>query len=293
LIDNPNERSSHLVPTPRAGGIGIYMVVIFGGVFVIRDVLFAFIALVVGLLGFLEDRFALSSRIRLLFQLTLSVAVVFFFLGIPTTIGEISFFLFWVIFITGTANFYNFMDGINGIAGLAGLIGFGLMAYFSYFIVKNLNIALMSIVLSSACLGFLPFNIPKAKVFMGDVGSILLGFVFAAMVMWLTKDMLDFICLSSFLFPFYADELTTMYIRLKSGGNLFKPHRRHLYQIFANKKAIPHWKVSFGYGVFQLIVGLSVLFMRPLGIFPIIVVLLAWSGGFILLTNGIRKKLNV
>src|SRR3972149_8133386 len=95
-------------------------------------------------------------------------------------------FVFWIVFITGTANLYNFMDGINGIAGFTGVIGFGLIAYFSYYILNDYNLLLMSLILTAVCIGFLPFNFPKAKVFMGDVGSIFLGFVFASFVVKLS-----------------------------------------------------------------------------------------------------------
>ncbi|MBW1792430.1 MAG: UDP-N-acetylmuramyl pentapeptide phosphotransferase, partial [Deltaproteobacteria bacterium] len=99
----------------------------------------------------------------------------------------------------------------------------------------------MAICILLACLGFLPFNMPTAKVFMGDVGSILLGFVFAGMVVYLSKNFMDFICLVAFLFPFYVDELTTMFVRVRDGEKLSKPHRRHLYQLLANEYQIPHW----------------------------------------------------
>ena len=75
---------------------------------------------------------------------------------------------------------------------------------------------------------------------MGDVGSILLGFVFAAMVVVLSKSFLDFVCLWSFIFPFYADELSTMAVRIKDGENLLRPHRRHLNQLLANEKGIAY-----------------------------------------------------
>ena len=101
---------------------------------------------------------------------------------------------------------------------------------------------------------------------MGDIGSILLGFVFAEMVVVFSTNFLDFICLASFLFPFYADELTTMYVRLKGHENLTQPHRRHLYQLLANELAIPHWKISVGYGLMQFVVGASVIFLKPLGL---------------------------
>ena len=76
---------------------------------------------------------------------------------------------------------------------------------------------------------------------MGAVGSILLGFVFAGMVIWLSRSLFDFIVLAAFLFPFYADELTTMIVRLKDGDRLTRPHRKHLYQLLANEMGIPHW----------------------------------------------------
>ena len=102
---------------------------------------------------------------------------------------------------------------------------------------------------------------------MGDVGSILLGFVFAGMVVWLSRSLLDFICLAAFLFPLYADELTTMIARIKNGENLTRPHRRHLYQLLANEGNISHWKVAVGYGLVQLVVGMSVLIVKPFGTF--------------------------
>ncbi|NIM03667.1 UDP-N-acetylmuramyl pentapeptide phosphotransferase, partial [bacterium] len=89
-------------------------------------------------------------------------------------------------------------------------VGFGLLALSSFLSEGGKSFAVLSTCIFLSCLGFLPFNMPNAKVFMGDVGSILLGFVFAGMVIFLSKDFLDFICLASFLFPFYADELSTM-----------------------------------------------------------------------------------
>ncbi|MBI4858004.1 MAG: hypothetical protein HY818_14805 [Acetobacterium woodii] len=175
IVDVPNERSSHSLPTPRGGGIGIWIALIIVGIFVTRDLYFSAILSIAGLLGLLEDRFTLSSRFRLFSQFVISSFVVFLFLGLPASPLMLSLFLFWLIFMTATTNFYNFMDGINGIAGLTGLVGFGLMAYFSYFILNAHDIFLMSTVLAAGCIGFLPFNFPRARVFMGDVGSLFLG----------------------------------------------------------------------------------------------------------------------
>jgi len=132
---------------------------------------------------------------------------------------------------------------------------------------------------------------PRARVFMGDVGSILIGFLFGGMVVLLSNSFLDFICLASFLFPFYADELTTMVVRIKDRENLLRPHRRHLYQLLANEKGIAHWKVSVGYGLIQLIVGLGVLGVRPFGIPAVIVLLVFCFAAFASVSFLVRKNL--
>ncbi len=126
---------------------------------------------------------------------------------------------------------------------------------------------------------------------MGDVGSILLGFVFAGMVVWLSKSLLDFVCLTAFLFPFYADELTTMVVRLRDGESLLNPHRRHLYQLLANEYEIPHWKVSVGYGFTQLLIGISILLIKDIGNMAVISTLAFYFCGFIMLSFLIRKKI--
>ena len=129
-VDVPNERSSHSLPTPRGGGIGIWIALIIVGIFVTGDIYFSAILSIAGLLGLLEDRYTLSSKIRLVSQFVISSFIAFLFLGHPSSPLMLSLFLFWLIFITATTNFYNFMDGINGIAGLTGLVGFSLMAFF-------------------------------------------------------------------------------------------------------------------------------------------------------------------
>ena len=196
------------------------------------------------------------------------------------------------IFVVGTANFFNFMDGINGIAAITGVVGFGLLSFYSITADLPLSHSVLSICIALSCLGFLPFNIPKARVFMGDVGSILLGFIFAAIVIWMSENILDFICLSSFLFMFYADELTTMLVRIKHGERLSKPHRKHLYQILANEYAAAHWKISLGYGFFQLIIGSSILALKGRGTVLILLVIIFYFCCFSVVSSIFRKRLD-
>jgi len=81
-----------------------------------------------------------------------------------------------------------------------------------------------------------------------------------------------------------------MVVRITKGENLLRAHRKHIYQLLANEKQIPHWKVSMGYGLFQAAVGLSVLWIKPRGFTPVIVLLAAWFSGFFVFSCLIRRS---
>lgn len=272
LLDCPNERSSHYIPTPRGGGIGILAAFLLSAIVADISITFWLPISVLSILAFWGDRVDLSPKLRLYAQLLLMGILVVGAGHLPSNpLWFLPWVLFWTLFIVGTANFYNFMDGINGIAGITGIVGFGLLAVY-IFINDGQNLLFtIAICISLSCLGFLPLNMTKAKVFMGDVGSILLGSVFASLVFLASKTFLDFVCLASFLFPFYADELTTMLFRLRDGESLTHPHRRHIYQLFANEKGIPHWKISAGFGLLQLVLGASVILVKPYGVLAVLV----------------------
>jgi Fuc2NAc and GlcNAc transferase len=195
----------------------------------------------------------------------------------------------------GTANFYNFMDGINGIGGLSGVIAFGLLGAYTLYYAPlygyREKMSLLSICIALACLGFLPFNMPRARVFMGDVGSILLGFVFAALVVMLARNYLEMICFAELLFPFYADELTTMAVRLRDRENLVQSHRRHLYQLLVNEAGMAHGKVTWIYGATQLAVGAGVLFFNAYGACPVMLFLTVCFIAFALVSLLIRGQI--
>jgi len=296
LLDKPNERSSHDRPTPKGGGVGILAAFILASLFLKIPLTFWLAATLLAVFSFFGDRFEISPKFRLSVQFTAALVLVspiVFFHSSPTLspgVPPILCILPLSVFIVGTANFYNFMDGINGIAGITGLVAFALLAFSASLLEIDFSFVTLAICVSLSCLGFLPFNMPRAKVFMGDVGSILLGFVFAGMVIWLSKSFLDFICLVAFLFPFYADELTTMAIRIREGENLLQPHRRHFYQLLANEKGIAHWKVSVGYGLMQLAVGLTALFLKPFGTLMVLPVLAAYLSAFVLVSSLLRRN---
>lgn len=281
LLDHPNKRSSHNSPTPKGGGIGILAAFVSVSLYARIPPSFWIPGVFIGLLSLYGDKREFSPKLRLPLQVIAGIAL---FAGMNFHLNGIYGLLLVIllaVFAVGTANCYNFMDGINGIAAITGIVGFGLLAFSNIISAGDKASAVLCVSITVSIIGFLPFNMPKARVFMGDVGSVLLGFVFAGMVVMLSKSLLDYICLAGFLFPFYADELSTMAVRLRDGENLLRPHRRHLYQLLANEKGLSHWKVSTGFGLVQLIVGISLLLLKPFGIITIVTVLAAYFAAFV------------
>ena len=275
LLDCPNERSAHCTPTPRGGGLGIFAAFLLSAAATDISMTFWLPISALSILAFWGDRIDLSPKLRLSAQLLLMAFLIVGAGHMPSNpLWCLPWVLFWTVFIGGTANFYNFMDGINGIAGITGVVGFGLLAVYISLHDGQTPLYTIAICISLSCLGFLPLNLPKAKVFMGDIGSILLGSVFASLVYLASNNFLDFFCMASFLFPFYADELTTMLVRLRDGENLTQPHRRHVYQLLANEKGVPHWKISAGFGLLQLIVGTSAILAEPYGVLAVFTLLI-------------------
>ncbi|BBO80257.1 UDP-GlcNAc--UDP-phosphate GlcNAc-1-phosphate transferase [Desulfosarcina ovata subsp. sediminis] len=274
LIDQPNHRSSHDRPTPKGGGIGILIAFSISCILLNFSILFWGPVTFLSLLSLYGDKINIKPILRLAVQFSVTILFLITFTSfklIENDIQSLYLIILWFFistFIVGTSNFYNFMDGINGIAGITGIVGFGLLGFFGKINHQNHQWVILSFVMAFACIGFLPFNIPKAKVFMGDVGSILLGFVFACIVVVFAQSFSDFVILVSFMFPFYIDELFTMLERIIDKQNLTIPHRRHFYQILANEGKIEHWKVSVGYGISQFIIGVNVwLMISKMGIY--------------------------
>jgi len=289
LIDLPNDRSSHSQPTPRGGGIGVLAVFIIFSLIIGISKSFWVPASLLSTVSFFDDRLGMSPRTRLFFQFFAAVIVIsstgFAYSNLYVLLPILTFFAFYIV---GTTNFYNFMDGINGIAGITGVVVFTLIALFTL-IMGNQEVMLLSVCISAACLGYLPFNVPKARVFMGDVGSILLGFSFAAIVVKLSNNLSSFLCLAFFLSLFYADALSTLFIRWMKGEKLFQAHRSHLYQILANELSISHWKISLAYGLLQLIFGLVMIWAWRQGLSAQVIVILLFSLVFLGISWLVRK----
>lgn len=232
VMDIPNERSSHTVPTPRGGGAAIIMV-FYVGIFYFRESVDVqlFYALLCGLpiafIGLMDDIFTLSSKIRFLIQ-SISAGMALYFLDGITHMDFILFELqgWWLNIIAFFAmvwltNLYNFLDGIDGYAGSEALtVGLGLFLLFNN---------PLGLVIVAAALGFLIFNWHQASIFMGDIGSTTLGFIFAVFVFYDTGHGNIYVWLV-LLSLFWFDATLTLIRRYLNGERISQAHKKHAYQ---------------------------------------------------------------
>lgn len=234
LIDHPGERRSHSVPTPRGGGVAIVVALlvatcVLGWRYPQQVVFFAGFAvglvLVAGI-GLLDDHRPLSPWLRLIVQ---AVAAAIFALAVAATWGRLPLALLAFALVMVLANIWNFMDGINGIAASqAALLGLGLA------FVLGGAWGWLALALAAGCLGFLPFNFPRARIFLGDVGSGALGFALAALLSVAASDPgyggpVLLIPLSAFV----VDSGLTLARRVFRKEPWWRSHAQHAYQRWA------------------------------------------------------------
>ncbi len=254
LVDPVNERSSHTVPTPRGGGLGLVVGLLCGGLVcafglasdpagLASFAVMGGVILIMAAIGWWDDHAGLRASHRLVAQAIL-VALVLWRLGIPADvrvgpwvamppdwlIGSLLLVgMLWIVNLT------NFMDGIDGIAGSQGVaVGVGAVLSLSGCGAGDPWCGL-GYVLAGSSAGFLVWNFPPARIFMGDVGSTSLGLVFAVLILAQIRVgiALDLALLP--LFPFAADATCTLARRAWRREPLSQAHRTHLYQRLARR----------------------------------------------------------
>ncbi len=237
IIDIPNERSSHSIPTPRGGGLAIvicwFAAITFLFLYHQLDQKLFFALLSGGLLvitGILDDIFSLPPGLRLFVQ-AISASLALYFLGgfkldfiavdLPVVTYAIDIVI--VIGIVWFINLYNFLDGIDAYAAMEAIfISLALFLFTGYS---------LSLVLLFAVLGFLYWNWPKAKIFMGDVGSTQLGFILIVLGIYFhNSHQFHFTYWIILTALFWFDATYTLYRRWRNSEKLSKAHRKHAYQ---------------------------------------------------------------
>ncbi len=279
LLDHPNERSSHELATPKCGGVGIvlsfvagvYISQLWGGSCLVPpNILYSFIVptLLVASVSLADDIQELSPKFRLIIQIAASLmflSLIRFNGGIKdTSITSLMLqTIMWIggiIWIVGMANSFNFMDGIDGLAA-----GQGMIVSFFFAAIQfghgNCFLGFIALVLMVGCLGFLAFNFPPAKVFMGDIGSVSIGFILAIMALQgyaVDNSLQSMMIIPLLMTNFLSDTTTTFVWRLIKREPVLQPHRTHLYQKFAGCGVSQRTVTMTNYGM-ATIQGLIVL----------------------------------
>ncbi|SFE46864.1 glycosyltransferase family 4 protein [Nitrosomonas sp. Nm166] len=229
VLDHPNSRSLHSVPVPRIGGLGLLCGVVITWLLFsapIPIMVWIGISLLV-LISLMDDIWHLPIWCRLLIQsvVAASLSIVLLldtygWITVLCTAGAV----IWM------SNLYNFMDGSDGLAGGMTVIGFGYYGLFAYW-VGNYDFAVINFSIAAAAMAFLLHNFYPARIFLGDVGAIPLGFLAAVFGILGWLDNLWSFWLPLLIFsPFIADATVTIIKRLLRGERIWQAHREHYYQ---------------------------------------------------------------
>ena len=281
IIDQPNERTSHTVPTVRGGGLAI-MAVVFSATLLASGGrspninTLAVTAGAIAVISFLDDLKSLGSVTRF-FCHSLAALVVLWRMGwpeitltltptttlfLPPVLG-VSLGFLWLV---GYTNAFNFMDGINGLAAGQALI----TALGSALLVGLLTDAwasepvIVAGAIAGASAGFLPHNFPKARMFMGDVSSAPLGFSLAVLVLWISREKgwTWLVPLGLLHMNFVLDTGITLAKRIARGERWYEPHREHFYQRLVQSGRTHSFVTCWELGLQFINLGMVALYLR-------------------------------
>lgn len=247
VLDHPGERSLHHQATPRSGGVAIVIAIVLGWGAAVGigglswNEMLAWLSggiVLLAIVGGIDDRLDLSPLMRLMVQMLaafflLAAGLIPEQLRLPGVGIALPCYLalpLTVLYVLWMTNLYNFMDGMDGFAGGMSVIGFLLLAWLGWQ-AGSADFVLAAVIVAAACGGFLIFNFPPARIFMGDAGAPVLGFLAAALSLWADRDGLLPLWASMLIFsPFIVDASVTLLRRLLAGKKVWLAHREHIYQ---------------------------------------------------------------
>ena len=285
LLDHPNARSAHGVATPRGGGVAIVvsfaaLATTLGAMGVLPVPMLAGLlgsAAVVALVGFVDDRAPLPARWRFLVHAGAAVWSLWLMHGIPPVpVFGFALDLGWfglalaATYLVWMVNLFNFMDGIDAIASIEA-ITVSVGGAWCWWLATGTPSWLLPIGFAACVLGFLAWNYPPAKIFMGDVGSCFIGMVLGVLSLWTAQEATQvFWCWFILLGCFMVDATTTLVRRVRRGDKFNVAHRSHAYQ-YASRRFGSHKKVTLAVG------AINVLWLLP---FALLVALKVLDGAF-------------
>jgi len=236
LLDHPGERHSHEIATPRGGGAGLVAALLIVTLLVSVDSPPGFWAIciapgvfVMAATGWWDDHKSLSARFRFSIQLVVSSYLIWCAADSGWLQGTLAILLALLLVVWMT-NLYNFMDGSNGMAGLQGVYAACVLGWLFHG-AGDEAFSMISILLAACCAGFLPWNLGRARVFMGDVGSLALGFIFSALLLYgAGTGAFGLPVVLMLMLVFLTDSTLTLLHRVMKGEQWYNAHRQHLYQ---------------------------------------------------------------
>lgn len=277
VVDVPNVRSSHLAAVARGGGIGCGVGVLVGAMVSARvsggvPWVLLVVVMALALLGLSDDVWSVGPAPRLVAQVAAGAAA-------GGLVGENAMVaVAGVLVLTFTVNTVNFMDGINGITGLTMAL-WGLVAQWAGEQSGSHDLILIGAVTAASALGFLPYNFPRARVFLGDSGSYLFGALVGIGLLVAWRDGASLGLVGAPLVIYFADVLSTLVIRGTRGQSLTQAHRDHVYQLLVSRAAWSHTRTAFTVAGLAAIATLSWAGPQPLAV----VVTLLLAVGYLLL----------
>lgn len=284
-LDKPNDRSLHSKLTPRTGGIAVMAGILIAWLSLSAAWYWLLLPFSLMAISFMDDIWHLSAKSRLVVQIlvcTLFALVVLDNMSVGLTIASV-FLMTWM------TNLYNFMDGSDGLAGGMGLFGFGTYTVAAY-LVGDMQLAQMCICVSVACFAFLLFNFHPAKIFMGDSGSIPLGFLAGAFGLFgwqqeVWPAWFPFLVFS----PFIVDATATLIKRLLKKEKIWEAHKSHYYQRLI-QIGWGHRKTALVEYMLMFCAALSAILFMALAKYVVILGLLLWVLIYALLMRVINKR---
>ncbi len=284
-LDEPNQRSLHTKLTPRIGGLAIIAGTVASWVAISISwhwVLFPFGLMLISLI---DDIYHVSIKWRLLIQLL--VSAIFVFVMLPQQTWWLMVLL--TLLITWMTNLYNFMDGSDGLAGGMGLFGFASYAV-AAFVMGDVPLAMMNGAIAAACFAFLLFNFHPAKIFMGDSGSIPLGFLSGSIGVYGYFNALWPAWFPVLVFsPFIIDATVTLIKRQIAGAKIWQAHRSHYYQRLV-QMGWGHRKTAIAeYSLMLCVAATAVMLLKQSVIFTL-QALFFWAIAYLVIMRWIDRR---
>jgi len=301
LVDKPNYRKVHSTPVPLVGGISItfsvLLLLLISGdrlPFLMEYLPIITSGLVLLIVGVIDDKNDVSAKYKLAIQLLLSLLIAFSGIRISSLYGlfgiyEIAVwaqYVLTIIVITGVVNAFNLMDGVDGLVGGLSLLGFTMFLLASLFF-DDYFLGKISVIFIGAIIGFLRFNLSKKKIFMGDAGSLFLGFILVTLGIKFMEEQgsaqneyaYGFLLLVSFFSIPVLDSLRVYLGRIKQGNSPFRADKSHLHHLLLTA-GLTHKKVAVAVVSCSMIfffIGFGLISYQSTSLIIMVILIVFWA----------------